>query len=169
MNFSNLDFLEIGLTVEPNMNICTKVTEDIYGFVIDSNFDYLKDLTCPPTINKIYHNKSISLINIIDIYNILSIKYLKIKYNDLNYSIILSLINGNKPINIERIQFESSIKNNTYYEIVNYLENSNYIHLDGKGDSFFIHKKYISNFICSPGVLDDIFLYNLKYNLEYKD
>jgi hypothetical protein len=168
MNFNHLDFLEIGLTIEPNMNICTKVKDDLHGFVIETNADYLNNLICSPAINKIYYNKSINLIDIFDIYNILSIKYLKIKCNDLNYSIILSLINRNRPINIDKFQFESNIKNDIYYEILNYLENNNYIYLDGKSDAFFMHRKNISNLICKPNFLDELFLYNLKYNLEYK-
>lgn len=166
MNFNNLDFLEIGVSFSPNTNICTKIQDDMYGFIIDIDFDYLKDLKCPRTVNKIYYNNSFNLIDIFDLYNIISIKYLKIKCNDLNYSIISSLINRNKPINIQKIQFESTIKNDIYYKIHNYLENNQYVYLDGNSDSFFINSKKVSNLICKPDILDQIFLYNLKYNLE---
>jgi hypothetical protein len=166
MNFNNLDFLEIGVSFSPNTNICTKIQDDMYGFVIDADFNYLEDLTCPYTVNKIYYNNCFNLIDIFDLYNIISIKYLKIKCNDLNYSIISSLINRNKPINIQKIQFESTTKNHVYDEIRNYLENNHYIYLDGNSDSFFINSKKVSNLICNPDILDQIFLYNLRYNLE---
>lgn len=166
MNFNNLDFLEIGVSFSPNTNICTKIQDGIYGFIVDADFNYLEDSTCPCTVNKIYYNNSFNLIDIFDIYNIISIKYLKIKCNDLNYSIISSLINRNKPINIEKIQFESTIKNDIYYKIHNYLENNHYVYLDGNSDSFFIYSKKVSNLICNPDILDKIFLYNIRYNLE---
>jgi hypothetical protein len=166
MNFNNLDFLEIGVSFSPNTNICTKIQDGIYGFIVDADFNYLEDSICPYTVNKIYYNNSFNLIDIFDIYNIISIKYLKIKCNDLNYSIISSLINRNKPINIEKIQFESNIKNDIYYKIHNYLENNHYVYLDGNSDSFFIYSKKVSNLICNPDILDKIFLYNIRYNLE---
>lgn len=165
MNFNTLDFLEIGLTVEPNFNICTKIKDDFYGFVVENNFDYLDSLACHKTINKIYYNSSIPLIDIFDIYNIIEIKYLKINCNDLNYAIISSLINSNKAISIEKIQFESKIKDNLYQQIINILSN-NYIYLDGGEHAFFIHKTKIINLICTPNILDEIFINNIKSSLE---
>lgn len=244
MNINYLDFLEIGscvgtgeayqkLTKEYNhdfifmTSIADRVPEGIYGFSIEPVKEYLDNLNCPKTVNKlncaicshnseagifyvslkdaIEHNlyswvigcsslykpndkllkhlseknlshllkkdtiKTVNISHLLEIYNIVQIEYLKIDTEGQDYDILLSILNGNRPIIVDKIQFESYQESEKLNIIKNILKNNNYTELHGGHDTFFINNKSISRLLCYPNILDQIFLQDLKYNLDIKD
>lgn len=106
---------------------------------------------------------------IIQLYNIQSIEYLKIDTEGEDYKILSSLFNSNRPILIDKIQFESYYINNQLLEIKNYLKSKNYVEIYGGHDTFFINQNSLSRLLSYPNILDQIFIQDLKYNLDIKN
>jgi len=106
---------------------------------------------------------------IIELYNIQSIEYLKIDTEGEDYKILSSLFNSNRPILIDKIQFESYYINNQLLEIKNYLKSKNYVEIYGGHDTFFINQNSLSRLLSYPNILDQIFIQDLKYNLDIKN
>ena len=208
-------------------SIADRVPEGIYGFSIEPVKEYLDNLNCPKTVNKlncaicshnseadifyvslkdaIEHNlyswvigcsslykpndkllkhlseknlshllkkdtiKTVNISHLLEIYNIVQIEYLKIDTEGQDYDILLSILNGNRPIIVDKIQFESYQESEKLNIIKNILKNNNYTELHGGHDTFFINNKSISRLLCYPNILDQIFLQDLKYNLDIKD
>lgn len=113
--------------------------------------------------------KTMTMPNILDIYNIKSIEYLKIDTEGQDYDIMLSILNGNKPISVDKIQFESYQRSDKLNIVKNILLNSNYVELYSGHDTFMINKNSLPRLLCYPNILDQIFLQDLKYNLDIKD
>jgi FkbM family methyltransferase len=120
-------------------------------------------------ILKKHTTKTITIPNIIELYNINSIEYLKIDTEGQDYDIILSILNGNKTISVDKIQFESYQRSEKLNIIKNILLNNNYVELYSGHDTFMINRNSLSRLLCYPNLLDQIFLQDLKYNLDIKD
>ena len=120
-------------------------------------------------ILKRHTTKTITIPNIIELYNINSIEYLKIDTEGQDYDIILSILNGNKSISVDKIQFESYQRSEKLNIIKNILLNNNYVELYSGHDTFMINRNSLSRLLCYPNLLDQIFLQDLKYNLDIKD
>ena len=106
--------------------------------------------------------------DIVNIYNILYIDYLKIDTEGEDYNILLSFFEIEKGLGIDKIQFESKERNDKFNEIYKYLKSKNFIDLYVGHDSFFIAQKSLSRILTNPTELDKIFLQDLKYNLDIK-
>jgi FkbM family methyltransferase len=106
---------------------------------------------------------------LVELYNIQSIEYLKIDTEGEDYKILLSLFNSNRPIAIDKIQFESYFINNKLLEIKNYLKSKNYIELYGGHDTFFINSNSLSRILTYPNILDQIFIQDIRFNLDIKN
>lgn len=113
--------------------------------------------------------KTMTINSIIEIYNINSIEYLKIDTEGQDYNIMLSILNGNRSIKVDKIQFESYLKSEKLNIIKNILINNNYIELYSGHDTFMINKNSLTRLLCNPNVLDQIFIQDLKYNLDIRD
>ena len=107
--------------------------------------------------------------SIIEIYNINSIEYLKIDTEGQDYNIMLSILNGNRSIKVDKIQFESYLKSEKLNIIKNILINNNYIELYSGHDTFMINKNSLTRLLCNPNILDQIFIQDLRYNLDIID
>lgn len=129
---------------------------------------HLKEKNCLNLLRKdVVQVKDINYL--IQLYNIQSIEYLKIDTEGQDYKILLSLFNSSRPIIIDKIQFESYFINNQLSEIKNYLKNKNFIEIYGGHDTFFINQNSLTRLLCNPNILDQIFIQDIKYNLDIKN
>lgn len=105
----------------------------------------------------------------INFYGIDAIEYLKIDTEGQDYKILSSLFNSTRQIIIDKIQFESYSINSDLLYIKDYLRSKNYVELHGGHDTFFINKNSLSRLLCHPNTLDNIFIQDIRYNLDIKD
>jgi FkbM family methyltransferase len=113
--------------------------------------------------------KTMTMSNILELYNIQAIEYLKIDTEGQDYDIMLSILNGNRAISVDKIQFESYQRNEKLNMVRDILLRTNYVELYCGHDTFMINKDSLPRLLCYPNLLDQIFLQDLKYNLDIKD
>lgn len=163
MNINYLDFFEIGNCMS-EATIYNRVKNDMYGFYLEDSKSNFEKLKVPANINKLYYSsiKNIDLDNLLSIYNIITIDYLKIDMDNNNYSLMDKFLNSQRPLLIDKIELKNDSNEIHFKEIIKKLIDSNYSLIYTQNKHFFLANSSISRLIIKPNNLDLIFIENIK-------